>query len=169
MRGHRYDLRSDILEIIHTRDEAKEFLKSLDELLQELYKQSVDIEAILNNSFSHEKKEKILKLLPKYSIDVASSQQLQKFFAELKVTMQQIPVVTLTIAFDPKTSFIKILSSWITMHLKIQAFIDVSVNTQVVGGAIITYKGKYKDYTLKKVLHDKLASGQLHIANILHE
>ena len=64
----------------------------------------------------------------------------------------KLPVLKIHLAFLPTPSFIKELSDWLKRNLKRKVLLDVEVNPAIVGGAILEYKGKYLDLSLRREL-----------------
>ena len=82
---------------------------------------------------NHSDKEKILKELE-----------------ETKEELLKLPVLKIQLAFSPTPSFIKEISDWLKRNLKKKVLLDVEVNPVIVGGAILEYRGRYLDLSLKK-------------------
>ena len=150
------DISETLLEIIKTKDDARELLLQIEDALNELYKHKKDGLSVIEDVFPYEKKEKMLALLAAQKVDVKNSIQVTEFFNQLQKTIQAIPVVSLTLAFEPKFSFIKKMSSWLVVRLKKTVLLDITVDRLLIGGAIVSSGGRYKDYSLKKILGEKL-------------
>ena len=77
----------------------------------------------------------------------------ERILKELKKTKKELlklPVLKIQLAFSPTPSFIKEISDWLKRNLKKKVLLDVEVNPVIVGGAILEYRGKYLDLSLKK-------------------
>lgn len=80
-------------------------------------------------------------------------QRLEKFLAGL-------PVVRLTLAFDPSREIQQGWVAWLRSRVHPQMVIDCRVDPAVVGGAIIEYDGQAVDFSLRGKL-DQLADKEL--------
>jgi len=160
-------LPNDIIDIVQTKQAAVVLQAELDDLLAALFTHQQFDEAV-NEHLSYEKKIRILSLCKKYTIDTGNISQIQSFLQEIKTVLGQLPIVTLTIAFSPKQQFINELITWFMVHGKretedVLPLFDISIDKSLIGGAVISCNGKYADYSLKKVLQDKYAAGELRL------
>ncbi len=148
----------DITELVKTKQDASEFTTSLGTCINLLFNSRNNPETIVNQTFPYEKKGKLLSLLEKYKIARTDSSLVKQFLQQLKDDIQKIPVVTLCIAFEPNDHTIDSVSDYFMLQIKIVVLLDIIVNEKIVGGTIITYKGVYKDYSIKKKLEDRLVN-----------
>ena len=73
---------------------------------------------------------------------VKTSEQ-QIFFLELlKEHLLSLPQVSLEIAFSPDDKTILKISHWLEKELGKKVILDLKVNSRIVGGAIVEYKGR---------------------------
>lgn len=154
---------SDILDIIQTQDEAKAMVTQLGLLIDNLYAAKQDVRERILQYVSYDKKEKIVALIMKNGVDIQNAVELQKFFIDLQTAIHEIPIVTLTLAFEPKQEFLASISSWFVIHTKKAVLLDILEDTRLGGGAIIEYRGSHRDYSLLKMLREKKEKGELHI------
>lgn len=151
---------AQILTLVRTKDEANEFQKQLDNLLNVLFSDA-PFETILREYISYEKQEKLLTILSNEHVNTQQPNAIQNCLQEIKKNIAQLPVLTLTIAFSPKQQLLEMLATWFLVHTKKPVLLDIVVNKNLIGGAIIEYKGIFKDYSLKKILQDKYQKGDL--------
>lgn len=151
---------AQILTLVRTKDEANEFQKQLDNLLNVLFSDA-PFETILREYIPYEKQEKLLTILSNEHVNTKQPNTIQNCLQEIKKNIAQLPVLTLTIAFSPKQQLLEMLATWFLVHTKKPVLLDIVVNKNLIGGAIIEYKGIFKDYSLKKILQDKYQKGDL--------
>jgi hypothetical protein len=72
----------------------------------------------------------------------------------LKEKLQNLPVLTLTLSFFPDAKTIEKLSTWVKSNIANQVIIDFQNDSEILGGAQISYNGKYLDDSLKKKLDE---------------
>lgn len=81
----------------------------------------------------------------------------QNFNEDQKSSLEQalhdlsdIETVKLTIAFEPQRQFLEHLHAQLSQIIKTRFVIDYAVNSKILGGMIIEYEGKYKDFSVRK-------------------
>lgn len=77
--------------------------------------------------------------------DSAQKQFLEEIISELK----KVPLVKITLAFEPDDSFTAKLNETISNQVNQKIFLDILVNHHIVGGVVLEYQGKFKDYSLE--------------------
>jgi len=77
-----------------------------------------------------------------------SPDQQLSFFENLKSYLQKIPQLKLEIAFEPSKDFLLTLKKWFKEKNKQEVILDITINSKIVGGAIIEYQGQYRDFSL---------------------
>jgi F0F1-type ATP synthase delta subunit len=66
----------------------------------------------------------------------------------------------IVIAFEPRPEFIKKIILWLREELKQKVILDLILNSEIVGGAIIEYQGKELDFSIAKKI-DEIAEFKL--------
>ena len=75
----------------------------------------------------------------------------QVFFLQLlKKYISALPQIRIEIAFRPEEATLDKISDWLKKELKEKTIIDLVINPNHVGGAVIEYKGKWKNFSLSK-------------------
>ena len=77
--------------------------------------------------------------------DATQKQFLEQIIAELKAVV----LVKITLAFEPDDSFTVKLNESISELAGEKVILDIIVNHHIVAGAVVEYKGKFKDYSLE--------------------
>lgn len=150
-----------LLETIQTQDDVREFVTQLDATIDQLYHHTTDINKVLDETIAYAKKEKIISLLASEGIEISHKEAVQKYLQELKKIVMELPVITLNIAFEPSSAFVKIVAGWLASHINrpiVSAFV---VDRSLIGGAVISYQGKYVDFSMKKILDEKIRKGEI--------
>ena len=78
---------------------------------------------------------------------------------ELEKKLRSLPEIKLGIAFYPNDNFINKLSRWMEKELGQKTILDITVNQKLVAGAIVEYRGNWRDFTSAKEI-DKLLAGK---------
>jgi len=82
------------------------------------------------------------------------------FFQNLKKNLKKIPELKLELAFEASREFLIKIKQWFKEKNQREVILDLSVNPEVVGGAIIEYQGKYLNLSVGKKI-DELFSKEL--------
>lgn len=76
-----------------------------------------------------------------------------KELEEMRTTLLALPVIRLTLAFEPKRVFIEKIVQTITAEREGSSFVvDVEIDPEVIAGVMISERGAVIDKTLKKKL-----------------
>ncbi len=95
-----------------------------------------------------------IKKLEKEGIVSASPNQQFSFFDELKKYLQKIPLVKLEVSFEPSENFLLRIKKWFKEENHQEVILDLIVNPKVVGGVIIEYQGRYRNFSLAKKIDE---------------
>jgi len=71
---------------------------------------------------------------------------------KLKEKLKSLPIFSLTIGFEPTEEFKEKLVHWIKENVEKKAVLDLKIDKEILGGAIISWQGKYKNYSLSEKL-----------------
>jgi len=81
---------------------------------------------------------------------------ISKYIKDLKNDLQEIPVLTASMNFEPSSSFVETVSTWIKGNVDERIVIDILLNTSTLGGVQLSYRGKYLDLSLRKRISAEL-------------
>jgi len=151
---------ADILSLVKTQEEANEFQKQIDHLLSMLFT-NVTFETAVQETISFDKQGKLLAMFNREHVNLQQLPAVQTVLQEIKRTIAQLPIITISLAFEPKQRVIETIATWLLAHIKKSALIHIVVDRSLIGGAILEYKGVLKDYSLKKILQEKYEQGDL--------
>lgn len=73
----------------------------------------------------------------------------KQFLEEIISELKTIPVVKITLAFEPDDNFTSKLNETISTQAGQKVILDILVNHHIVGGIVVEYQGKFKDYSLE--------------------
>lgn len=144
-----------------TKSEAADFAMKIVTLNEKLYETSFNLEETLLTLFGLQKKEHFLKLLTQQEVPLTANGKIKEFLTKLSDHIAKLPVLSLTIAFEPTQKTLKTFSDWFIQQQHTQMLFDVQVDQTLIGGTIINYQGYHADYSIKqsfqKILTDVLA------------
>jgi len=81
----------------------------------------------------------------------------ESYLQEVIGQLDTIPVLTLTIAFEPTTANLEKWSAQACKLAEQNIILEVKVKPEVVGGANIVWNGRYEDATLQNTFNQALA------------
>lgn len=162
----------DLSDFFITKSQAEDFKSRLDNIIDKLYSTNFNFEKTLLEEFGIEKKDKFITLLRENKINDLTNTTIQDFLKNVQDTISNIPVMTLTIAFEPNQEILKSLSQWFLFNLNKQIVFDFQIDKKIIAGAAINYDGKFKDYSIKSTF-DEIIKKELEkpipIKSILHQ
>jgi F0F1-type ATP synthase delta subunit len=152
------DNQMDLTDFFSTKLQANDFSARLALISEQAYETGFDLEKALMEQFGLVKKDKFLTLLRDQQVNLQSAKDIKNFLEKIQKLISSIPILTLTLAFEPKESTMKALSDWFMLNLKRQFVFDFKVDSNIIAGAIINFNGKYLDFSIKPKFEQILAS-----------
>lgn len=147
----------DVSFFCKTKSEAADFALRIITLNEKLYETNFHLEETLLALFGLEKKEQFLKLLAQEEVPLTAQGRIKEFLVKLSDHLAKLPVLSLTIAFEPNQKTLKVFSDWFIQQEHTQMLFDVKVDPSLIAGAIINYKGYHLDFTIKNTF-EKIAT-----------
>jgi hypothetical protein len=139
----------DLSNFFQTRAQANDFSARLETITEQAYHTTFNIEKALMEQFGIAKKDKFLTLLRDNQVGVDQIKPIKDFIKKVQELTASLPVVPITIAFEPKEQTLQLLSEWFMVNLKKQVLFDITVDRKLIAGAAVTFKGKYRDLSIK--------------------
>jgi hypothetical protein len=155
----------DLSDLFTTRVEANDFLARLTTISELFFKNGFNLEKALIDQFGVNKSDRIIAILRQNNINPESIPAVKDFFFILMSKISSLPVLTLTIAFEPTAQTLKNLSEWFFMNMHKQMLFDIKVERSVIAGAHIRYNGKFFDFSIKSTYEKVL---QTHMERLAH-
>lgn len=150
----------DLSDFFKTKAQAVDFSARLAIVGEKIYQTGFSLEQTLLDQFGIQKKDKFLTLLRDNSVAVESNTDLKAFLDKLQETIAATQVLTMRVAFEPKEQTLKALSEWFLINIKRQLLLDITVDQNIIGGAVIGFNGKHLDYSLKPKLEQIIVATQ---------
>lgn len=141
---------SAILNFCFTKQQAAELISRLDKALASLFTTKGNLEDKLSAYLSYQEKDEIIGIFEQNKIDTNNISSIQNCLKNLIQEIETAPVLTLRLSFDPNTQTVSKIHNWLALNLKKGVLLDIAVDETLMGGAIIEYNGRYKNYSLKK-------------------
>lgn len=139
---------SEIINSITTKDDIGFLNSELDLLGRSIYEVKENFDSVLKSSFRANIYSLISKLL--------QTEKKEDVIKKIKSKLDEIEIIELTLSTEPKEKTLETVSSWLAKSIPQKVAIDIKINQQIMGGAIIVFKGKYFDASLKNSLENVL-------------
>jgi len=146
---------------LRTTYDMRMVLAPLEELQQAFYKQKQPFIETLDKQIPFPLSDTLKQMASKEKIDLANPTQAQEFFVQMQKAIQQIPVVHVTMSFQPTIALINTMIRWLSENITSFVILDFDIDRTLIGSAKIQFNGKYKDYSIKK----RLAEHPMDVAN----
>jgi F0F1-type ATP synthase delta subunit len=160
-----YDI---ILEDIRTVEDLQLLHSELDVLMVALFQSTGDrFKTTLNSGIQRNLGNVIMQSLTEQHITLDDHEHLQAYFQGLKTFITSLPVLQLKLAFHPSNQQLLQLSDWIRSSTGKPVMLQLQFNKQLLGGAVVTYEGKYTDLTLQKKLENVYTQKRAEILGLL--
>jgi len=149
----------DLSDFFTTKSESLDFSTRLSNIGRRVYETDFNLESMLLTEFGIQKKDRFLSLLRNNQINTTSNSNLSEFFNLITQKISSLPIVTLSIAFEPDSQSLQDLSQWFTLNINRQVIFEIIVDPKLIAGAAITYNGRYEDYSAKSKFAQILSHG----------
>lgn len=100
----------------------------------------------------------VFRQIEETGLEPDGDQKQLQFLKDLVSFLQNIPIVKVTLAFEPNRTFVIKLSNQISAIVSKKIVVDVIIDENVIGGAIFEYNGRASEQTLKDSLRDVLVT-----------
>jgi F0F1-type ATP synthase delta subunit len=139
----------DLSSFFHTRDQANDFSIRLSTISEKIYQNNFDLDKTLSEQFGLKKKDALIAFLRTNKVNAQSPSELNSFFNTLIDKISELPVLSISIAFNPTEETLRMLSEWFLLNRKSQVLFEIIVNPDLIAGCTISFNGKYIDYSIK--------------------
>ncbi len=140
---------SQLIQTIRTKIEAKDLITRLIEIKDGLNR-TTDFDELLDHNLNADQKKLLVADLDSHHVLNANRPSLNILIDEILLALEKLPVFTLEIAFHPNLKFTRQLIGKLSSSLREQALLDIKVNADIIGGAVIQFQGRRFDYSLVK-------------------
>lgn len=136
---------SEILANIRTKDEALQLEREVDILLERLYD--------ARTGAFEETLERDVRAWVAQAVKTAFGKpdtNKDEYLKGLKKELEKLAELKLTLAFEPTGKTLDKIHNWVTNNVGGGVVLEITVNPTILAGAILAYKGKYGDYSLRR-------------------
>lgn len=157
----------DLITSLETREDLDQLSSEIDSLLASIFETTNQSFDTALRSVSLDTAKKIREALTKNAMDIANKEQIRNFLTGLKKLLGKFRTIRLIIAFDPSEKAIENIYNWVSSNLGEGYILDIETNENLLGGAIIVFQGKYKDFSLKKTLENVFSANKEEITKLV--
>lgn len=141
---------------LKTYENLQALLKDLDALILEVSGEfGESTEEIIKKSSPN-----FADFLTRYLKGSPSQREALAALTKLKKELGELVTLELSIALSPPQSFIDKIFDWVQRNVGDNIVINFKKNPSIVGGAVVSYKGKYADFSLSRQLKQYSAERQ---------
>lgn len=149
----------DLSDFFKTKAEAIDFSQRLSIISQRIFETNFNLDKTLMDHLGIHKKEKLISLMRESEINISSATAIKDFLTVIQNKISYLPVLSITLAFDPTEETLQALSDWFLLNKK-QVLFEISIDKSLLAGVAIYYNSKYLDFSIKnrfeKILNDNL-------------
>jgi F0F1-type ATP synthase delta subunit len=140
---------NSLLERIFTKEDIISLKEDISKIQKVIFSKSGTLSEKAKGIVKKELFEFILEAERQGEIDFNSQEQFE-FLENLKIKLDSLPLLKMTLAFSPTQSTIEKISQFLENKLGKKIILDISYNPEILGGAILEYRGKYLNLSLAK-------------------
>ncbi|MDO8700150.1 MAG: hypothetical protein Q7J56_00520 [Deltaproteobacteria bacterium] len=148
----------DLMTSIKTVDEANSLSSEIDTLTATLFKsENMSLSNALE-SINMSDAKKIKEMFSKNNLDINNKEIASDILQSIKNLIKKFKIIKLILAFDPSLKTIEKIHNYVSLNIGIGYILDIEVSESVLGGSVVTFNGKYQDFSLRKTLEEVFAN-----------
>lgn len=168
---------SDILKSTKTVEQKEQLALAIDQLLTSLFHQGkkefekalasirLEIAQVIKDEFVNKPRtDSVQGKYPKAD----NKEMIKDFLKQLKERLQNLQLIKLTLAFSATQHAIDRIYDWILKNVGDRYILDIQVDKSMLGGAIISFEGRYIDLSLRKTLDEVFENKRREITSRLN-
>jgi len=153
---------SELTKLARTEEERETLREELKTLSASLYERQGAFEEALARRVRPATAETIQAILTETEVSDRA-----KFFEEAHKALEFLKVLELSVAFDPKGGSIERIWQWVRKNVGERIILKFTVERSIGAGAIVVYRGKFRNYSLKKLLEDYFEASRGSLVQLL--
>lgn len=139
---------------VYTKDDLLFFYKQIDQLVNALFSGTGGFAEKAQEVLGNETQKNVTEYLVSQKVDLKNLVEVQAKLKEIKKLGDSLPVVSFIVAKEPTRNLTKTICSWFLRRMKRRVLLDFSLEHSLVAGAIVSFGGKYKNYSLEKKINE---------------
>ncbi len=138
----------DFSDFFKTSAEAKDFSARLSIISQKIFDTDFNLEKVLNEHLGIYKKDRFIAFIRDHQVKIETTIDLKNFLTKIQEKISFLPVINLTLAFEPNEQTMQTLADWFLLNNKEVVF-NITVDPSLIAGIAIYYNSKFIDYSVK--------------------
>ena len=147
-----------ITSYIYSVDDKASLLEKLAKIEKAIFTTKKSFEEYVNEEFAFSVSQSLLLSAKEANVSFDSPESITQFLTRQQEAVRALPVVGIRVALPLSFDTVRSISKWFDINLEKKILVDVKIDPSLLGGAAIEWNGKYMDYSLKKILHEKFKS-----------
>lgn len=139
---------SSFTDLVSTSDDYNLLNMELELLEESLFETKTDFEYVLLHKVRKETSDLISKLIV--------NQKKEVVLRGLKKELAKIKFMEVSVAFDPSIEVTERIASFVKKNSKQSLAIDIKVDPKLIGGALVSFEGRFFDGSVLKKLNETL-------------
>lgn len=150
-----------LLENITTKREAERLLEEIEIIRNGLFEaRGGAFESLLKNKVRAITAENIRQIFAEEGVDK------KKYLDKVEELVMKMPNVSLILAFEPSEGAVERFYSKISEAAGKPMLLDIVYEPQIIGGAVIIFNGRYRDFSFKKIFEAEFEKGRNKILDL---
>jgi hypothetical protein len=156
-------MNTKLLSRIKTTDERDQLVVEIETLLKSLYAGSSGLyEKTLNTLVRSWVSDIIIE-------ETREIDSREMYLNELKSNLEKLEDMKLALAYEPTSASLERIHDKLIKLVGKTILIDLTVNKAIVGGAVIIYKGKYRDFSMKKIFDFEMKAAGASVLKLIDD
>lgn len=156
-------MNSELFSRVRTIEERSKLVSEIDLLLSSIYEdQGKGFESCLKNKVRHWVSEIVRSEI---SNDPSA---MHEYLGQVKNELEKLEVIKLTLAFEPSDATIDKFFDFVAKNVEERVVLEFEFDARILGGALITYKGEYRDFSLKRLFEEEYLEKEKDIIKIMY-
>lgn len=151
-----------LLKNIKTKEEADLLKEELELLIELIYESKADLFSLIREKVRASTYDLLNEALRKV-------ENKEAFLRELLVKLDKISVVSLILSFEPSKAAVERFHSFIEEATRKPVILDIGYDPGIIGGVILIYEGKFKDFSFKKIFEKVFEESRKKFIEILQK
>ena len=153
---------SELNQLARTEEERELLKEELEALSASLYEKEGAYEEVLLKKVRPQTAETLKRLSVEGKLPDRA-----KFIAQALKSLESLKVLELTVAFEPKGQTVERIWQWVRANVGEGIILKFSLDRSIGAGAIVVYEGKFRNYSLRKLLEDYFVASRQNLVETL--
>lgn len=143
-----------ILEYLQTRSDLVALEEKLNILSDTFGKVTTNHEQVIKETLDFITFNKLNEDFQMLNLNLNSQEDFENYLELIQRKLTQLKVLKITTAIVPTKETVDEIFYWAQNALSKSILLDLNTDPTLIGGIIVEYQGKYKDYSFKKKLEN---------------